>query len=143
MIRIERVKDALPTGLDAMRAEARAENHTMLDTLANEWGSGKTRFDRPGEALCAAYVDDVLAGIGGRTLEPTILGALRMRRFYVYRRFRRTGVGHALALVLLTDRAGRAVTANAAAGSEPFWEALGFIPDRRDGHTHLLPSRPA
>jgi GNAT superfamily N-acetyltransferase len=143
MIRLERVSGALPSGLDTMRAEARAENHTMLDTLANEWESGKTRFDRPGEALYAAYSGDELAGIGGLTLEPTIPGALRMRRFYVYRRFRRTGVGRALALALLNARAGRTVTANAAAGSEAFWQAFGFIPDRRDGHTHLLPSTPA
>jgi GNAT superfamily N-acetyltransferase len=138
MIRLERVTGALPRGLDAMRAEARAENHFMLDTLAGEWESGKTRFDRPGEALYAAYSDDELAGIGGFTLEATIPGALRMRRFYVYRRFRRTSVGRALALALLAARAGRAVTCNAAGGSEPFWEALGFIPDRRDGHTHIL-----
>jgi GNAT superfamily N-acetyltransferase len=138
MIRLERVTGALPHGLDAIRAEARAENHTMLDTLAGDWESGKTRFDGPGETLLAAYVDEALAAIGGLTLEPTIPGALRMRRFYVYRRFRRAGVGRALALALLTARAGRAVTANAAAGSEAFWEALGFIPDRRDGYTHIL-----
>jgi len=138
MIRLEKVTGALPRGLDAMRDEARAENHTMLETLASEWQSGKTRFDRPGEALLAAYVDDVQAGIGGLTLEPTIPSALRMRRFYVYRRFRGTGIGRTLALALLEAHAGRMVTANAAAGSEAFWEALGFIPDRRDGYTHVL-----
>jgi GNAT superfamily N-acetyltransferase len=143
MIRLERVIGALPSGFEAMQAEARAENHTMLDTLANEWDFGKTRFDRPGEALYAAYLDGDLAGIGGLTLEPTIPGALRMRRFYVYRRFRRTGVGRTLALALLDARAGWAVTANAAVGSESFWEALGFVPVQRDGHTHLLPSTPA
>ena len=138
MIRLERVADALPFGLDAMRAEARSENHTMLDTLAGDWESGKTRFDRPGEALYAAYSDDDLAGIGGLTLEPTIPGALRMRRFYIYRRFRRTGVGRALALALLDAHDGRMVRCNAAAGSEKFWEALGFVSDRCDGHTHIL-----
>jgi GNAT superfamily N-acetyltransferase len=142
MIRLERVTGALPAGFEQMRAEARAENHTMLDTLATEWESGRTRFDRPGETLYAAYVDDALAGVGGLTLEPTIPGALRVRRFYVYRRFRGAGIGRALALILLKAHAGRMVIANAAAGSEPFWEALGFIPDRRDGHTHMLPSTP-
>lgn len=138
MIHLERVTGALPRGLDAMRVEASGENHSMLDTLAGEWESGKTRFDRPGEALYAAYVDGELAGIGGITLEPAIPGALRMRRFYVYRRFRRAGVGRALALALLESRDGHMVTCNAAAGSESFWEALGFLADRRDGWTHLL-----
>jgi len=140
MIRLERVTGALPSGLDAMRAEARAENHTMLDTLTNEWESGKTRFNRPGEALYAAYVDDALAGIGGLTVEPGIPHAYRMRRFYVGRRFRRTGVARALASVLLNAHPGATVTANAATGSEPFWEALGFVRNQCDGftHTHIL-----
>jgi GNAT superfamily N-acetyltransferase len=98
----------------------------------------RSRFDRPGETLYAAYVDDALAGIGGLTLEPTIPGALRMRRFYTLRRFRRAGVGRALALALLESRDGQTVTCNAAAGSERFWEALGFVSDRRDGRTHVL-----
>jgi GNAT superfamily N-acetyltransferase len=138
MIRLDRITTALPAGLDALQAEARASGHSMLDTLEREWQTGETRFDRPGEALYAAYVDSVLAGIGGLTLEPAVPGALRMRRFYVCRCFRRTGVARALAGALLDADAGRMVTANAAAGSEPFWEALGFIPDRRDGHTHVL-----
>jgi hypothetical protein len=47
-------------------------------------------------------------------------------------------VGRTLALALLGQQAGRTVTANAAVGSEPFWEALGFAPDRYDGRTHIL-----
>jgi GNAT superfamily N-acetyltransferase len=137
-IRLEPVSGALPAGLDNLRAEARAEGHTMLDTLAADWATGKTRFDRRGEALFAAYLGADLAGMGGLTLDPTAPAALRMRRFYVSARFRRRGVGQALAAALL-ERAGQVrVVANAAAGSEPFWEALGFEPDRRDGHTHIL-----
>src|ERR1700722_9824670 len=134
MIRLEPVNDALPAGFEAMRSEAKAEGHGMLDTLAVEWGSGKTRFDRPGEALLAAYSSDALAGIGGLTLEPAIPGAFRMRRFYVRTAFRRGGIARQLARALLDGipSAGRIVTCNAAAGSEAFWESLGFAPDRRD-----------
>jgi len=140
MIRLVRVIDALPFGFEALRAEARDEGHSMLDTLAADWASGTARFNRPGEALFAAFEGDVLAGIGGLTLEPAILGALRARRFYVGTAYRRSGVGRTLATALLNQarRTGRTVTANAAAGSEVFWEALGFAPDARDGHTHIL-----
>ena len=140
MIRLERAVDALPAGFEALRAEARAEGHRMLDTLAAEWASGTMRFDRPGEILTAAYLDGAMAGIGGVTLEPAIPGALRMRRFYVALAHRRHGVGRALAAALLDTarRQGCAVTCNAAGGSERFWEALGFVSDPRDGHTHLL-----
>jgi GNAT superfamily N-acetyltransferase len=139
MIRLERVVDALPLGFDAMQAEARGEGHTMLDTLAREWASGANRFDRVGEALFAAYARDNLAGIGGLTQEAATLGALRMRRFYVRAPYRRFGIGRTLATALLAGReAGQPITANAALGSETFWKALGFQPDRHDGHTHIL-----
>jgi GNAT superfamily N-acetyltransferase len=140
MIRLARVTDALPAEFEAMRAEARAEGHHMLDALAAEWEFGSNRFDRDGEALLAAYSDDALAGIGGLTVEPAIPGAYRMRRFYVRAACRRGGIARQLALALLGGiaGAGRNVTANAAAGSEAFWESLGFAPDRHDGRTHIL-----
>ena len=97
------------------------------------------RFDGNGEALFAAHVAGVLAGIGGLTIEPGMPGALRMRRFYVRARFRRAGIGRTLATALL-ERAritGLLVSVNAAPASAPFWESLGFVPDMRDGHTHL------
>jgi GNAT superfamily N-acetyltransferase len=139
MTRLVRVTDALPEGFSTLRDEARAEGHSMLDTFAAEWETGKTRFDRPGEALVAGYSDDILAGIGGVTVEPAIAGAFRMRRFYVRAAFRRSGVARQLALALLDGaaRPGRVFTANAAVGSEAFWESLGFTPDRREARTHI------
>jgi len=138
--RLEPVTDDLPLGFDAMRAEAHAEGYGMLDTLAADWAAGKIRFDREGEALFAAYSDGLLAGIGGLTLETVVPGALRMRRFYVRTQYRRSGVGKRLAakLLELAMRTGQVVTVNAGRGSTPFWEALGFVPDLRDGHTHVL-----
>lgn len=140
MIRLERVIDTLPHGLDRLRDEARRGGHRMLDTLAAEWASGATRFDRPDEMLLTAHIGDALAGIGGLTHEPKLPEAYRMRRFFVSAEHRRAGVGRSLAAALLTDirRHGHVVTANAAAGSEPFWESLGFLPDRRNGWTHIL-----
>jgi GNAT superfamily N-acetyltransferase len=87
--------------------------------------------------LLAAYVGDALAGIGGLTREPAIAGALRVRRFYVAIAHRRHGTGRTIAEALLRRTAVRTITCNAAAGSEAFWQALGFVPDRRDGRTHI------
>ena len=136
--RLERVVVGLPTGFETLREEARAEGHQNLDRLAADWASGAIRFDRPGEALLVVYVGDELAGVGGLTVDPAAAGAFRMRRFYVRKQFRRCGIARRLAGALL-ERAvegDRPVTVNAATGSVAFWEALGFVPDERDGHTH-------
>ena len=76
------------------------------------------------------------------TVDPTCSRALRLRRFYVRPVFRRLGVGRCLALALvdparlLTDR----LVLNAETDlATRFWEALGFVAERCDGHTHVWP----
>jgi GNAT superfamily N-acetyltransferase len=139
-LELEPVTGDLPAGFEMLRAEALAEGFRQVERFAAEWASRTTRFDRGGEALLAARLNGVLAGIGGLTIEPVVLGALRMRRFYVRPRFRRCGVGRKLATALLerTGHSPRLITVNANPGSIAFWESLGFKPDPRDGHTHIL-----
>jgi GNAT superfamily N-acetyltransferase len=146
-LRVEPVLDRLPAGFAALRQAAHAEGHGFLEKLAIDWASGAMRFDRMGEILLAASVlrsesagHVELAGIGGLTIDPVVTNAMRMRRFYVNPRFRRGGIGATLARTL-RDRAlatGRAIVLNASRESVPFWEALGFVPDPRDGHTHCF-----
>jgi GNAT superfamily N-acetyltransferase len=113
------VANELPAEFEVLRAEARAEGYRHLDRLADEWGSGAARFNREGEKLVAAVLDGELAGIGGLTLDPEQPGALRMRRFYVSKAFRRIGIGRALAENLLAHAYAvqRPVTVNAAAAA--------------------------
>ena len=146
MVQLVQVIDDLPSGFEAMRAEARAEDYRHLERLAADWASGAMRFDGEGEALLAAYVGGSLAGMGGLTHEPAVPGAFRMRRFYVRPPFRRRGVGSKLALILVerARRMGRLVTVNAGNVDAPaFWEKLGFTPSLRDGYTHALQSKTA
>jgi GNAT superfamily N-acetyltransferase len=140
LTKLERIVAELPAGLDALRAEAQGEGYRHLDRLTEEWNANKVRFDQDGEALLAAWVDANLAGIGGLTIDPVLPDALRMRRFYVAKSSRRIGIGRAIAKNLLAQprASDRAVTVNAAAGSESFWESLGFVRDPTDGHTHIL-----
>jgi GNAT superfamily N-acetyltransferase len=133
------VIENLPAGFNALWAEARAEGYSFIERLAADWKAHKMRFEHQGEALLAAHVTGELAGIGGLTIDPVLPGALRMRRFYIRPPFRRAGISRKLAIALL-ERArstSRLVTVNAAPASVPFWETLGFTPDKRDGHTHL------
>jgi len=79
----------------------RAEGFRFVERLAKDWKAGVTRFDRDGEALVGARVDEVLAGIGRLTVDPVVSGALRMRRFYVRPSFREHGIGRKLVGTLL------------------------------------------
>ena len=139
-LRIDPVTDSLPAGFDTLRAEAAAAGYRHLERLAADWAAETTRFDRADEILLAAYRNGVLVGIGGLSVDPIDPGALRLRRFYVAKSVRRSGIGRALADTLLRRalKAGRPVTVNAVDGSAAFWESLDFRPDNRDGHSHRL-----
>jgi hypothetical protein len=56
-IETEAVVEDLPTGFDALRAEARAQGFRQVERLAADWEARTTRFDREGEALLAARVN--------------------------------------------------------------------------------------
>ncbi len=138
-VQLRRVIDELPGGFEGLRSEALGEGFQFLDRLAADWDSRVMRFDGQGEQLLAVYANNSLAGVGGLTIEPVVVGALRMRRFYVRSAFRRGGLGQRLATSLIERSAPGAdlITVNASAGSFPFWESLGFVPDAIDGHTHV------
>jgi GNAT superfamily N-acetyltransferase len=140
-VQFDRVIDDLPDGFDEMCAEASAEGFRHLERLAHDWASGAMRFKGEGEVLLAAHVQGALAAIGGLTIEPVVPGAFRMRRLYVREPFRRQGIGRKLAVALIEPvlARGAAVTVNAGnLDAVPFWIGLGFTPDPRDGHTHIL-----
>jgi len=132
------VLDPLPSNFDALCLAARLEGHSHLDRLASEWQAGVNRFANTGESLLAALLGGTLAGVGGITIDTADSAALRMRRFYVDPACRRRGVARRLAAALLLP-VRQAVVLNAPGeAAARFWEALGFVPDRRDGHTHIL-----
>jgi GNAT superfamily N-acetyltransferase len=137
------VVDRLPAGFDVLRQNAHAEGHRNMDRLADDWASGAQRFDAAGEALLAALVAGEFSGIGGISADPMMPGTLRMRRFYVRTEFRRHGVGRRLAETLIASvHLGVHLVVNAGTQQAArFWEALGFMPDQRDGHTLTLPWR--
>jgi GNAT superfamily N-acetyltransferase len=144
-IRLNTVRHVLPDGFGAIQAEAAEAGHRSMQRPADDWVRGITRFDAPGEALLAATVAGQLAGIGGITIDPAEQSALRMRRSYVRVEFRRQGIGRRLAEQLIATAAPEAVLVVNAGGdlAASFWEALGFVADRRNGHTHAraAPSR--
>ncbi|QIO49928.1 GNAT family N-acetyltransferase [Rhizobium leguminosarum bv. trifolii] len=140
-IDIRRLRDRLPQEIADLESEARREGYRHVARLIDEWSIGDNRFERDGERLLGAYVDDALVGIGGMTVDAAMSAALRMRRFYIRPAMRGRGIGRMLALALLDHARPCCGVVTVHAGNDAaarFWESLGFQPHGRDGHTHLL-----
>ncbi|MGO7166471.1 GNAT family N-acetyltransferase [Rhizobium leguminosarum] len=140
-IDIRRLSDRLPQEIAGLEREARREGYRHVARLIDEWSIGDNRFEHYGERLLGAYVDEVLAGIGGMTVDSAISGALRMRRFYIRPAMRRRGIGRMLAMALLDHACSCCTVVTVHAGNDGaarFWESLGFQPHGGDGHTHVL-----
>lgn len=140
-MRIEQLT-ALPSQITDLRAEALAEGFDHIDALYQQWQDRRILFERPGEMLTAAFIENELAGIGGITEDFIDSSFLRMRRFYVRPHFRRHGVGKAIASYVL-DRAMKhsrpMVLHTDTDRGVAFWQAMGFVPIQREKTTHILP----
>lgn len=133
-----RISDSLPADFEVLRHEAETEGHRNLSRLAEERAAGSTSY----LALLAAMESGRLVAIGGLTPEPSATPepALRLRRVYVSRPARRTGVGRTLVNALLQEALAkvRLVTVNAHPGSTAFWTAMDFTAVAGRAWTHEL-----
>jgi GNAT superfamily N-acetyltransferase len=114
--------------------ESRREGFRFLGRLCEEYADGRNRFDKPGEALFAAYCDGRIVGVAGLNRDPYSGDARvgRVRRVYVLPKFRRTGVGRRLVEEVIDRARGHfdwlaLRTDNAYAAA--FYESLGFTND--------------
>ncbi len=131
---VSQVTDLDAAELQPLIDESLADGFGFIQRLAEDYASGKHRFDGPQDALFTIRTDGVLVAVGGFTPDAysgdPAVG--RVRRVYVLAGFRRGGVGRALlgaivegarplfeTLVLRTDteRASR------------FYESIGFLPN--------------
>jgi GNAT superfamily N-acetyltransferase len=143
---IRRIELPVP-GIEKLRAEAAAGGYTFLDTLVEDWATGRNRFDGPGEALFGFFDNGRLVAIGGLNVDPLAGQADmgRIRRVYVMEEFRNRGIGWALMKALMEEaRKGfarvrlRAGNADAAR----LYERLGFEPLANSEATHILHFEP-
>ncbi len=130
-VAIEVVGSSL-AGFDILRAESYEEGYRFLEAFT---------FGRNNGIVLAACLAGALMGIGG--LADAVLPDDQQRLWGLYVRpaLRRRGVGRALVAALLDrgEHGGRAVKASAGTtAASSFWQALGFTPEPRYGHTHVL-----
>ncbi|MCB1445970.1 MAG: GNAT family N-acetyltransferase [Rhizobiaceae bacterium] len=138
---LEIVREELPSDVADLGLEAQAEGYRLIDTLMREWADGTNRYDGTEEILMTVRRNDRLVGIGGVTVDPVVTSALRMRRFYIGKAFRRHGLGRRLASALIESVVpqGKPIFVNAGTKVAPaFWEAIGFRRHVEAGHTHVL-----
>lgn len=133
----------MPDCLQALAAEAIAAGVMNVGALMTEWAAGTLRFDGDGEQLLLAVADgERVIGVGGLTVCPDVVGALRVRRFYVASDWRRRGVGAEIARRLVVHGLAHAdmlsCNAQASDAAPQFWESLGFERTDRAGVTHVL-----
>ena len=132
------------TGLFApMIDEAIAGDGPFIARLRDEWESGELRFDRPGEALLAAFTENRLVGVGGLSLDPfdPSPGLARLRHLYVLRAHRRNGIRGGLVTALLALARPHFTTVRLrtrALEAAALYEGFGFVPSAREGETHRL-----
>jgi len=90
-VEIVRLNELPADGLAGLVAEAERHGFRFVRRLAEEWASGATRFDGPGEALFAAVVGGRVIGVCGLTADPYAAASRvgRVRRLYVAAAHRR------------------------------------------------------
>lgn len=130
--------------LGALLAESEQAGLQLVRRLVEEWASGANRFDRPGEKLFGAWVDERVVGVCGLNVDPYTAEERvgRVRHLYVLSAFRRRGVGRRLMAEVIEAARGpfvalRLRTRNPEAAR--LYEAIGFQPSGRSADcTHVM-----
>ncbi|MBU8538158.1 GNAT family N-acetyltransferase [Falsiroseomonas tokyonensis] len=130
-IRIERIVH-LPEEFADLAADALGDGQRMLEVLREDWHEGRLRFDDWGDALFAAHIGSALVGLCGLTRDPYLKTEIvgRVRRLYVLRAARRSGVGRALvtAVALQAAESGYPrLRVRAPVAAFAFYESCGFL----------------
>jgi GNAT superfamily N-acetyltransferase len=135
----------LPETFATLRAAADTEGYDFMERLQQNWSNGAYRRDL-GATLRAAYVDGDLAGLGAQALDEYDVSPdhRRIRHFYVLPKYRRDGVGRALAQALIDDALALSPRLHLRATHEvslAFWDALGFSRVSHENRTHEMVRR--
>jgi GNAT superfamily N-acetyltransferase len=142
--RVERLHELPADRLAPLITESEQAGLRFVVRLAEEWASGRNRFDRPGEALFGASLDRLLVGVCGLNIDPYANDPRvgRVRHLYVLTAHRRLGVGRQLVDAVVAAARGpfttlRLSTTNPAAAR--FYESLRFRRHAGDAHCiHVL-----
>lgn len=132
--RIERLVELPVDGLGALIVNSERAGSRFVRRLAEEWDSGANRFDRPGEALFAAWIGGRMVGVCGLNVDPYANepGIGRVRHLYVLSGDRRLGIGERLVAEVIQAARSPFTTLRLRTGNPVaarLYEKLGFRAD--------------
>lgn len=134
---VKQIQNLFYADLTLLVEESKEEGFRFLERLVNDYKNGTNNFNKPGESLWGAFnKEGTLIAIGGLNIDPFSneqkIG--RLRRFYVSRDYRRSGLGRLLlkniiceaknyykVLILHTDTK----------QADKFYTSLGFLKENR------------
>lgn len=118
----------LPVDIETLLVESQSEGFRFLERLVADFREGSNCFDATGEILFAVREQEQLIAVGGLN---AYHGVGRLRRFYVAKAHRRTGVGRQL-LTQLEQHAAKhfaeVVLFTGTVKASRFYETCGYTP---------------
>lgn len=105
MLQIDRVTSLDTYDLNSLIEESIAEGYRFIKRLVDEFEDGSNRFNKTGEALFVALIDNRVVGVGGLNIDPyrDDKNVGRVRHVYVLKSSRRLGVGKELLRTIIEE----------------------------------------
>lgn len=142
MLLVKRIT-VLPPDLGELVQQSEAEGFAFVRRLESEWNNDSNHFDRVGEFLLAAYLNNKVVGICGLNIDPYVTDPhiARLRHLYVSPAHRSDGLGSILVRQCLenlnpTFKKLRLRVPDRATGK--FYEKLGFVAIDDATATHVI-----
>ena len=103
---VQRINNLLLFDLDGLVKESKEEGFRFVERLINDYKNGSNTFNQIGEGLFGVFNEEgVLVAIGGLNKDPfsneQYIG--RLRRFYVDKEYRRSGIGSLLVKKIINE----------------------------------------
>jgi ribosomal protein S18 acetylase RimI-like enzyme len=129
-IQIQHVLDLLLFDISFLLNDSILDGHRHIQQLVDDYKSGKNKFMKPGESLFIALLSNKAVGICGLNQDPYNDSAFgRIRRLYVMKNNRESGIGRTLVETVIRQANGKfeklVLRTNNPIASK-FYESLGF-----------------
>jgi GNAT superfamily N-acetyltransferase len=143
MIKITQITELPLTEIAPLIEEGEREGFRFLARLRDEWVNGENRFNQLGEALFLAKCNRKIVGVCGlnRDSRDSTYQVGRVRRLYVSRSHRRSGIGRRLIHKVIDAASAnfRELTVRTCSPeADQFYRSLGFRSVDEERGTHSL-----